>query len=150
MTHMNIIESGPAWTSAAYIFKASASTVFALGVLIHVGRMIYGLEEWTRDVFTPPVDIAFGLLIVVPAVSGVLAWRRYSGDLAGGIVYGFALLLCLVSVPLHLSTFFTWSTEYLNGFPFWYSAVEVPMFAALSYTMTRLRFGTSSAAGGIR
>jgi hypothetical protein len=83
-------------------------------------------------------------------VSGVLAWRRYSGDLAGGIVYGFALLLCLVSVPLHLSTFFTWSTEYLNGFPFWYSAVEVPMFAALSYTMTRLRFGTSSAAGGIR
>ena len=50
------------------------------------------------------------------------------------------MLLLLINVPLHLRTILTWSTEYLLAFPFWYSAVEVPMFVALSYAMTQLRF----------
>jgi hypothetical protein len=122
------------------VFKVTASGVFALGALIHVGRMIVGLEKWQQEVFTPPVDIAFGLLIIVPAAAGVLSWRRYSGGWGGRIVFGFAMLLLLISVPLHLRTILTWSTEYLLAFPFWYSAIEVPMFAALSYAMTQLRF----------
>jgi len=122
------------------VFKVTASGVFALGALIHIGRMIVGLERWQQEVFTPPVDIAFGLVIIVPAVAGVLSWRLYSGGWGGRIVFGFAMLLLLISVPLHLRTILTWSTEYLLAFPFWYSAVEVPMFAVLSYAMTQLRF----------
>jgi hypothetical protein len=122
------------------VFKVTASGVFALGALIHMGRMIVGLERWQQEMFTPPVDIAFGLLIIVPAVAGVLSWRRYRGGWGGRIVFGFAMLLLLISVPLHLRTILTWSTEYLLAFPFWYSAVEVPMFVALSYAMTQLRF----------
>ena len=34
----------------------------------------------------------------------------------------------------------TWSTDYLMMFPPWYSAVEVPMFAGLSYLSARLKF----------
>ena len=123
------------------VFKATASGVFALGALIHIGRMIVGLEQWQQQVFTPPVDIAFGLLIIVPAVAGVLSWRLYSGGWGGRIVFGFAMFLLIISVPLHLRTVLTWSTEYLLAFPFWYSAIEVPMFAALSYAVTQLRFG---------
>jgi hypothetical protein len=122
------------------VFKTTASGVFALGALIHIGRMIVGLERWQQEVFTPPVDIAFGLLIIVPAVAGVLSWRLYSGGWGGRIVFGFAMFLLIISVPLHLRTILTWNTEYLLAFPFWYSAVEVPMFAALSYAMTQLRF----------
>src|SRR5262249_48214909 len=117
------------------------SAVFALGVLIHLGRMIVGLEPWQKQVFTPPVDIAFRALIVVPAVTGLLSWRRYRGGRGLQIAYAFALFLLIISMPLHLRTIFPWSTEYLTAFPFWYSAVEVPMFAGLSYAMTRLRFG---------
>jgi hypothetical protein len=126
--------------SAPAIFKATASAVFALGALIHIGRMIVGLEQWQQRVFTPPVDIAFGLLIIVPALAGVWAWRRYSGGWGGRIAFGFAMFLLIISVPLHLRTMLTWSTEYLLAFPFWYSAIEVPMFAALSYAMTQLHF----------
>src|SRR5262249_37830982 len=126
---------------APAVFKATASGIFALGALIHIGRMIVGLEQWQQEVFTPPVDIAFGLLIIVPAVAGVLSWRLYSGGWRGRIVFGFAMFLLIISVPLHLRTILTWSTEYLLAFPFWYSAIEVPMFAALSYAVTQLRFG---------
>lgn len=126
---------------APTVFKATASATFALGALIHIGRMIVGLERWQQQVFTPPIDIAFGLLIVVPAVAGVLSWRLYGGGWLGRIIFGFAMFLLITSVPLHLRTILTWSTGYLLAFPFWYSAVEVPMFAALSYAMTQLRFG---------
>jgi hypothetical protein len=125
---------------APTVFKLTASGIFAFGALIHVGRMIVGLEQWQQQVFTPPVDIAFGLLIIVPAVAGVLSWRLYGGGWGGRIVFGFAMFLLIISVPLHLRTILTWSTEYLLAFPFWYSAIEVPMFAALSYMVTQLRF----------
>src|SRR5262245_54645956 len=103
---------------APALFKATASLIFALGVILHLGRMILGLEFWQREIFTPPVDIAFGALIVVPAVAGVLSWRRYAGGWPGRIVYAFAMVLLIVSVPLHLHTILTWSTEYLLAFPF--------------------------------
>jgi hypothetical protein len=125
---------------APRIFKASVAFVFSLGACIHLGRMIVGIVPWQQQVFTPPVDIAFGLAIITPAVTGALSWRRYSGGLAGRIVYAFAMFLLVISVPLHLRTIFTWSTEYLNAFPMWYSAIEVPMFIALAYTMTQLKF----------
>src|SRR5215510_10505040 len=136
--HSPRMEAGGSYSPA--VFKTTASGIFALGSLIHIGRMIVGLEKWQQEVFTPLVDIAFGLLIIVPAVAGVLSWRRYSGGRGGRIVFGLAMLLLLISVPLHLRTILTWSTEYLLAFPFWYSAIEVPMFAALSYAVTQLRF----------
>jgi len=125
---------------APRMFKMAASVTFALGAVIHTGRMIMGLEQWVREVFTPPVDIAFAVIITIAAIPGLLSWRRYSGGRAGRVVYGFAMLLLMVSVPLHFRTLFTWSTDYLIAFPFWYSAIEVPMFIGLSYMMTRLQF----------
>jgi hypothetical protein len=101
--------------------------------------MIIGLEEFVRVVFTPPIDIAFGLWIIVPATTGLLSWRRYAGGLGLCIVYGFAMFILLISVPLHLQTIFTWNTHYLIAFPFWYSAIEVPMFFGLAFAMTRLK-----------
>lgn len=135
--------------SAPTIFKASAALTFALGSCIHFGRMIVGMETWQQNVFTPPVDIAFGVLIIVPAVTAWLSWRLYSGGSAMRIVYGFMLFLLTISVPIHLRTAFTWSTDYLNLFPFWYSAVEAPMFVALSYLATRLKFRSAQVAATV-
>ena len=50
------------------------------------------------------------------------------------------MFMLLVSVPIHLRALLTWSTDYVRAFPPWYSAVEVPMFLALSYLVTRLKF----------
>lgn len=142
-TTLNTLSRGAAW--APLIFKVAAAVTFALGAVIHAGRMIMGLERWVREVFTPPVDIAFAVIITIAAIPGLLSWRRYSGGRAGRLVYGFAMLLLLISVPLHFRTLFTWSTDYLIAFPFWYSAIEVPMFIGLSYMMTRLQFDGDSA-----
>ena len=135
---------GSAW--APQMFKVAASVTFALGAVIHTGRMIMGIEPWVREVFTPPVDIAFAVIILTAAIPGLLSWRRYSGGRAGRVGYAFAMLLLVVSVPLHFRTLFTWSTDYLMVFPLWYSAIEVPMFIGLSYMVTRLQFDGGSTA----
>lgn len=122
------------------MFKTAAALTFATGVVIHVGRIIVGREEWVRLVFTPPVDIAFGVLILTATIPGLMCWRRYEGGRGGRLFYGFAMFMLIVSVPLHLRTIFTWNTDYLIAFPYCYSAIEVPMFAAMSYMATQLRF----------
>jgi hypothetical protein len=81
--------------------------------------------------------------MAVPAVAGLMAWRRYSGGEAGRAGYGFALFLLIVSMPLHLGTAFTWSTAYLTAFPTWYSVVEIPIFLALIVIVSRLRFAST-------
>lgn len=122
------------------LFKAAASVTFALGVAIHAGRIIMGPEPFVHEVFTPPVDIAFAFLILIAAIFGLLSWRRYSGGRAARVGYAFAMLILVVSVPLHFRTLLTWNTDYMLVFPFWYSAIEVPMFLGLSYMVTRLKF----------
>jgi hypothetical protein len=125
---------------APALFKATSAITFAAGCVIHIGRIMVGREEWVRQVFTPPVDIAFGVLILIAAIPGLMSWRRYAGGRAGRIGYGFVMFILIISVPLHLKTIFTWDTTNLIAFPYWYSAVEVPMFAAMSYMVTQLKF----------
>ena len=129
---------------APQFFKVTASVTFALGVVIHSSRLLMGIESFLRNIFTPPVDVAFGLLILFAAIAGLLSWRRYTGGRAGRIGYAFAMFMLLVSVPIHLRTLWTWSTDYLLIFPAWYSAIEVPMFFAISYMVTQLKFDDAS------
>jgi hypothetical protein len=48
--------------------------------------------------------------------------------------------MLFISVPIHLRTWFIWNTDLFKMFPAWYSAIEVPMFAALCWGAARLKF----------
>jgi hypothetical protein len=122
------------------LFKVTATLTFALGVAIHATRLVIGVDRLVRDFVTPAADIAFSILMLVAAVAGVLSWRRYSGGRAGRILFGFMVLVLIGSLPLHFRTWVTWSTDFLQVFPVWYSAAEVPMFAALAWMAARLKF----------
>jgi hypothetical protein len=58
---------------ARCLFKVTTSLTFALGVAIHAGRIFMGPERFGRVFFTPPVEVAFAVLILVAAVAGLLA-----------------------------------------------------------------------------
>ncbi len=80
-TILKTSSSGSAW--APRLFKAAANVTFALGAAVHAVRIVIGPEPFVREVFTPPVDIAFAVLILIAAIPGLLSWRRYSGGRAG-------------------------------------------------------------------
>ena len=132
---------------APTLFKATAIATFACGVAVHVLRVAVGIDTLTRQIVTPPVDIALGCLITVAAVTGALSWKRFVGSKAVRVGYGFAMFMLIVSVPIHLRTALTWSTDYLKVFPTWYSVVEIPMCLGLALLTSRLRFDMVSRAG---
>jgi hypothetical protein len=130
------------------VFRWIAMLIFSCGVVMHAGSLIVGREPFVHGVLVPGVDVAFGVLVAVGAVLGLFSWRRYTGGRALRWVYGFAMFMLVVSVPIHLKTLFTWSTDYLLAFPLWYSAIEVPMFMGLVYAMSRLEFDQRARTAG--
>jgi hypothetical protein len=73
-------------------------------------------------------------------VSGWLSWKRFTGSPWMRVVYGFALVLITLSIPIHVRSVVIWSTGWVGSFPKYYSHVEVPMFLALMVLVSRLRF----------
>jgi hypothetical protein len=124
---------------APRIFRAAAIVTFLTGSVLHGLRLLLGGERLS-DVFTPPMDGAFGVVMLVAAVSGWLSLGRQEGGRAARVGFLFALGLITLSVPIHLRAWLVWSTAYIKALPSWYSAVEIPMFLGLAFLMTRLRF----------
>lgn len=125
---------------APRIFRFTAIVIFLAGAALHSLRLIIGAERLSADYFTPPVDGAFGLLMLVSAVAGWLSFRRLtsSGLLRVGFI--FALVVITLSIPIHLRAVVVWSTDYMLIFPPWYSAAEIPMFLGLAYLVGRLHW----------
>jgi uncharacterized membrane protein YhdT len=53
---------------------------------------------------------------------------------------GFVLAYIVLSIPLHVATYFTNSTEALTVFPLWFSIVLLPYYAAAIVFLWRLQF----------
>jgi len=126
--------------SAPQVFRATAFVIFLTGAVLHAARLLIGPERLSAQYFTPPVDGAFGVLMLVSAIAGWLSFRRFTGGPAHRTGFIFALVVITVSIPIHLRAVLVWSTEYMAVFPPWYSAVEIPMFLGLAYLATCLRF----------
>jgi uncharacterized membrane protein len=137
---MTSVDASTARFSAPAVFRVTATVIFLLGAAIHSLRLLIGTERLSSDYLTPLVDGAWGFLMLIAAVAGWLSFRRFHGTALARAGFVFALVLITISVPIHLRALVVWSTGYIANFPPWYSAVEVPMFLALAYFVSRLSF----------
>jgi hypothetical protein len=125
---------------APQIFRATAVVIFLIGAVLHAARLVIGPDRLLTEYLTPPVDGAFGFLMLASAIAGWLSFRRFTGGPALCAGFIFALVVITFSIPIHLRALMVWSTEYMAIFPPWYSAAEIPMFLGLAYLVTRLPF----------
>ncbi len=117
-----------------------AILTFLLGAVLHSLNIILGPQRFLRDVFSPRVEVVFAMLMIIASVSGWMSWKRFTGNPWMRVVYGFALVLITLSIPIHVRSVVIWSTAWVGSFPKYYSHVEVPMFLALMVLVSRLRF----------
>jgi uncharacterized membrane protein len=55
-------------------------------------------------------------------IVGWLSWKQVSFDQSWKkFIYGFILVYFTISIPIHVQTYLTQSTAYINAFPDWYS-----------------------------
>jgi hypothetical protein len=129
----------PTLINVARLFQATAVLIFLTGATLHSVRLLIGVERLMSDYLTPPLDGAFGFLMLACAVAGWLSFRRFAGSFLVRIGLIFCLVVITVSVPLHLWSLVVWSTRHFEIAPPWYSALDIAMFLGLAYFVARLR-----------
>jgi len=115
----------------------------ALGVCLHLYRVIFGDELTLQYVMTPTTDKVLLVPMTYTAITGILLWRRveFAGT-AHKIFFTWSLVYIGLSVPMHVyfGVIKGDVNFYLDFFPPWFSYLLLPFYAALMTMFWRLRY----------
>ncbi|RIK44121.1 MAG: hypothetical protein DCC55_03650 [Chloroflexi bacterium] len=124
-----------------YYFRYVAGATILMGMCLHLTRLLIGDALTMQYVVTPTFDQYFVLPIAYAGISGLLSWRRMKFHSRGHKLFiGFIIFYMLISIPIHVTTWFTHSTAHLQLFPLWYSVVLQPVYAAMLVALWRVMF----------
>jgi hypothetical protein len=108
-----------------YFFREAAILTIALGVGLHVYRVIFGDELTLRYVVTPTTDKILLIPMTYAAITGILLLvnrrvqftnKRHRALFTGSVVY------IAASVPLHVyGSYVIWDVSVFTWFPMWFS-----------------------------
>lgn len=109
------------WFSIARFFVLVTLTI---GAYLHLSNLIFGTDLLIQHFFTPLFDTLFAIPMLIGGIAVLFARKdiAYRNRFEKVIVYWTAFYF-IASLPLHVQTFFSQSTEYIRWFPVWYSAV---------------------------
>jgi uncharacterized membrane protein YhdT len=134
-----------AYRRHGYYFREAAMTTIALGVVMHLLRVVLGDEITLRYVVTPTTDKILLVPMTYAAVTGVLLLVRNRVVFAGKrhrALFTASVVYIAGSVPLHIyCSYLIWDTSLMTWFPMWFSylllivvyPVFLTMFARLQY-----------------
>jgi hypothetical protein len=115
----------------------------AMGVCLHLYRVIFGDELTLQYVMTPTTDKVLLVPMTYAAITGILLWRRVEfANTAHKIFFTWSLVYIGLSVPLHVyfGVIKGDVAFYLEFFSTWFSYVLLPFYAALLTMFWRLRY----------
>ena len=106
----------------AYYFRVAAIVTLITGMYLHVTNLFIGRDLLKQYILTPTFDMLLAIPMTYAAIVGWLSWKQVSFDRGWKkFVYGFILVYFTISIPLHVQTYLTQSTDYIDAFPAWYS-----------------------------
>lgn len=124
-----------------YYFRQLGVLVIAIGFYLHLTRLFVGDTILIQYILTPLFDQLFAIPMALAGITGIMSWnhmefrsRRHKAFIRFIVIY------ITVSIPLHVATYFTHSTEFTRIFPIWLSAVYLPFFSAVILALLRLRY----------
>jgi hypothetical protein len=132
-----------AYRRRGYFFREAAVLTIAMGVVLHVWRIILGDELALRYVITPTTDRILLVPMAYAAVTGILVWHRvkfanapHKAFFTGSVVY------IAGSVPLHVyCSYIVVDTTLVTWFPMWFSwLLLIAVYPAFLTMFWRLRF----------
>jgi uncharacterized membrane protein YeaQ/YmgE (transglycosylase-associated protein family) len=123
-----------------YLFKQAAIATFVFGSYLHTARLQIGDDTIaTERIITPGVDQVFAVLMAYAAIAGWLTRRWiHHPTKTHKVIFTVILGYITATLPLHIATYFTHSTELFMVFPLWYSAVFLAMSTAMIIFVWRL------------
>jgi hypothetical protein len=112
--------------------------VLCVGATLHLARLLLGID-WVLPNFATPT---FDMTLAAPLTFAAICLWAFRGDVhlrgrSQRVRYYAIATYVTLSVPIHVSTYFTRSSELLRLFPAWYSFVIVFVQLAVAIVMWR-------------
>lgn len=127
-----------------YYFRQAAILTIVIGTYLHISRLFLGDDLLIQHIFTPTFDTILAFPMAYAGITGLLTWKRMKlKSTAHKWLMGFALFYIVGSIPLHVRSYFTQSTDYIRLFPMWFSVILLPWYALLIWTFSRLQYKDS-------
>ena len=128
-----------------FYFRQLGTLVIATGFYLHLTRLFVGDTILIGYILTPLFDQLFAIPMVFAGIAGIISWKRMEfRSNAHKTFVRFIVIYITVSIPIHVATYFTQSTEFTRIFPIWLSAVYLPFFTAVIMALLRLRYNKSN------
>jgi hypothetical protein len=106
-----------------YFFREAAMLTIAMGVVLHVLRIIMGDELALRYVITPTTDRILLVPMAYAAITGILVWHRVKfANKPHQMFFTASLVYIAGSLPLHVyCSYIVVDTTLVTWFPMWVS-----------------------------
>lgn len=105
-----------------YFFKYAAIATLVSGMYLHITSLFIGRDLLQQYILTPQFDMLLAVPMTYAGIVGWLSWKQVAFDRGWKkFLYGFILVYFTISIPIHVQTYLTQSTDYINAFPGWYS-----------------------------
>jgi hypothetical protein len=145
-TTTDVVRKNSLWETYrqhGYFFREAAMLTIAMGVCLHLYRVIFGDELTLQYVMTPTTDKVLLVPMTYAAITGILLWRRVEfANTPHKMFFTWSLVYIGLSVPMHIYFGVIKGDVdfYLEFFPVWFSYLLFPFYAALLTTFWRLRY----------
>jgi hypothetical protein len=147
MTTTNVVHRKSVWDTYrqhGYFFREAAILTIAMGVALHLYRVIFGDDLAMKYAATLTTDKILLVPMTYAAITGILVWRRVRfANKPHEAFFTASVFYIAASVPLHvyfnlvrgdIATFFTW-------FPMWFSYVLlIVLYPAFLTMFWRLQY----------
>jgi len=123
--------------------RPAALITLGIGMYLHFTRLFIGTELLIKYIYTATFDTVFSIPMLVGLVSFLPAWKRmvFRNKFEKVVVVATGLLL-LLSVPLHVQTWYSQSTNYILVFPMAYSIIFLAYSSVMVFVWSRLKIVT--------
>lgn len=131
--------------SAGYFSNYATVLTLLAGMYLHVTSIFIGRELLKQYVLTPQFDMVLAIPMTYAGIMGWLSWKRVIFNHGWQrFFYGFIMTYFTVSIPIHVQTFLTQSTDYIDKFPAWYSYPVIMLMALMLVFIWKLEYKSNS------
>jgi hypothetical protein len=127
-----------------YYFRYMAIATLIIGMYLHVTSLFIGRDLLRQYILTPGFDMLLAIPMTYAGIAGWLSWKQVSFDRTWKkFLYGFILVYFTISIPIHVQTYLTQSTDYINAFPGWYSYLILVVMTGMLLFVWNLSYRSS-------
>ena len=127
--------------SNGYFSKYAVVITVIGGMYLHLTSLFIGRELLKQYILTPQFDMVHAIPMIYAGIAGWLAWNNVIFDRRWKkFFYGFIMAYFTISIPIHIRTFLTQSTDYIDVFPSWYSYPVLVLMTAILLFAWHLKY----------